>query len=179
MEEWRDIKGYEGKYQVSNLGRIKSINYKKRKGCEGILSPIYDSEGYCRVFLYKNNKSRKFTIHRLVAQTFIPNPNNLPQVNHKDENKANNYASNLEWCDCKYNQNYGTRNKRIGKTLGKKTLCVTTGEIFNSTIEASIKYGVDNRRISECCNKKRNSAGKLPTGEKLKWMYIEEELVYE
>ena len=175
MEEWRDIKGYEGLYKVSNLGRIKSLNYGGCKGREGILKPIIDNGGYCRIFLYKNNKKRKFIVHRLVAQAFIPNPNNLPQVNHKDENKANNCVNNLEWCDCKYNQNYGTRNKRIGKTLGKKTLCVTTSEIFNSTTEASIKYGVDNRRISECCNKKRNSAGTLPTGEKLKWMYIEED----
>ena len=175
MEEWRDIEGYEGLYQVSNLGRIKSVNYRGHKGYEGILRLRPDGKGYGMVALYKNNKVRHFKVHRLVAQTFIPKPNNYPQVNHKDENKANNCVSNLEWCTNEYNHNYGTRNKRVGKSLSKKTLCITTGEIFNSTKEASKKYGVHNGSLVECCNNKRNSAGTLPTGEKLKWMYIEED----
>ena len=175
MEEWRDIKGYEGLYQVSNLGRVKSFNYKGHKGYEGILKPKLDSRGYDMVGLYRNNKRSFFNIHRLVAQAFIPNPNNLPQVNHKDENKVNNCVSNLEWCTNEYNQNYGTRNKRIGKSLGKKTLCITTDEVFNSAAEGGRKYGVHRQSIIDCCNNKRISAGKLPTGEKLKWMYIEED----
>ena len=175
MEEWRDIKGYEGKYQVSNLGRVKSLPKKGNGKKEVILKPRPDGKGYGMVALYKHRKVNHFKIHRIVAEAFIPNPNNYPQVNHKDENKTNNRVENLEWCSNEYNHNYGTRNKRVGKALSKKTLCITTGEVFNSMREACDKYEINSGRISECCNNKRDSAGTLPTGEKLKWMYIEED----
>lgn len=112
-EVWKDVKGYDGLYQVSNLGRIKSV----RKNM--ILSPFINTRGrYQARFKVKGKIARPF-IHRLVAEAFIPNPNNLPEINHKDENKLNNNVSNLEWCTTKYNSNYGTRNKRIGESNRK------------------------------------------------------------
>ena len=96
QEIWKDVKGFEGKYKVSNLGNIYSI--KK----DIIISPTYNHKGYLRVSLY-NKKQYILTIHRLVAKAFIPNPKNLPQVNHKDGNKTNNCVENLEWCDNSYN----------------------------------------------------------------------------
>lgn len=142
MEIWKDIEGYEGLYQVSNKGRVKSLNYK-RTGKEGILSSSPTSSGYLIVNLCKNKKQKPFYIHRLVAKAFLPNPNNLPQVNHKDENKENNTVYNLEWCTAKYNNNYGTHNERSsisrkGKKhkkpkLKKQILCIETGEIFDTS----------------------------------------------
>lgn len=116
MEEWRDIPGYEGIYQVSNLGRVRSLDRKVHHWKGGfslikgrILTPNkQNTKGYYRVKL--DNKYR--AVHRLVAMAFIPNPDNLPQVNHKDENKLNNNVNNLEWCDNKYNTNYGTSIQR-------------------------------------------------------------------
>lgn len=102
MEIWKDIKDYEGLYWVSNLGRVKS----KRK----ILKPINGE--YLKVGLSKNGKQKTFTIHRLVAQEFVNNPKNKPQVNHKDENKHNNNSNNLEWVTFQENMNYGTKQDR-------------------------------------------------------------------
>lgn len=116
MEEiWKDIKGYEGKYQVSNYGSVKTLNYR-RTGTARLLIPKND-KGYLAVGLYKNGKRKMFLIHRLVAEAFIPNPENLPQVNHIDEDKTNNYVENLEWCTQSYNNNYGTRLKRVSESL--------------------------------------------------------------
>ena len=122
-EIWKDIKGYEGLYQVSNFGRVKSLTkyHKTKKGYfskERILKLIRNERGYLLVGLCKNWKKQKVFVHRLVAETFIPNPNNLPQVNHINEfEKDNNSIDNLEWCTCKYNCNYGTRNKRIKEKI--------------------------------------------------------------
>lgn len=103
-----------GLYQVSNLGRVKSLsNSKTRK--EKILTPIYHAR-YYQITLSKNNIRIQYRVHRLVAEAFIPNPDNLPLINHKDENPLNNKVENLEWCDAKYNNNYGTGNKRRSKT---------------------------------------------------------------
>jgi hypothetical protein len=124
-EEWRDIKGYEGLYQVSNLGRIKSLpKYHKTKkrylSKEKILKQIHNDRGYLMVCLSKNWKKRKFFVHRLVAEAFLENPNNYTQINHiKEMEKDNNNITNLEWCSCKYNCNYGTRNERIKEKIKK------------------------------------------------------------
>ena len=169
-EEWRDIKGYEGLYQVSNLGRVRSLNCRGHKGCIGILTPRLDGKGYEMVALYKEGKARNTKVHRLVAQAFIPNPNNHPQVNHKDEDKTNNNVDNLEWCTNEYNHNYGTRNERVAKSLSKKVICITTGEIFNSMREACRKYDINTGRMTECCQGKRKTAGGY------KWEYFKEEI---
>ena len=113
---WRDIPGYEGKYQVSNTGQVRSLNYN-HTGKTKILKQGTTIHGYKQVILYKDGKHKRYSVHRLVAQAFIPNPNNLPQVNHKDENKTNNVAWNLEWMSHKDNCNYGTRNKRRSEAM--------------------------------------------------------------
>lgn len=118
-EIWRDIEGYEGLYQVSNLGRVKSLERIDEMGrlrLGRILSPVIDRYGYLRVNLYKEGKRKTFQVHRLVGQAFIPNPEGLPQINHKDEDPSNDRADNLEWCSRSYNINYGTRNERQVQT---------------------------------------------------------------
>ena len=104
-EIWKDIEGYEGHYRISNFGRVYSIK-------SGILLKQKNKRGYLEVGLCKNGKHRYMQTHRLVALNFIPNPENLPHVNHKDENKQNNCVSNLEWCTVEYNINYGSRTER-------------------------------------------------------------------
>lgn len=129
MEEiWKDIPGYEGRYQASTLGRIRSLDHyskeiisrqgkKYRALCRGrMLKPTLGMDEYLDITLSDSEGAPKtFRVHRLVAATFIPNPDNLPFVNHKDECKTNNNADNLEWCTHDYNMNYGTRNARISK----------------------------------------------------------------
>ena len=107
-EIWLTIK-HNDNYEVSNLGNVRS----KKRNIN--LKPFTTSNNYLKVKLSKNNKQIDYFVHRLVAQAFIPNPNNLPQVNHKDENKENNRVDNLEWCTHEYNQNYGTKNERLSK----------------------------------------------------------------
>lgn len=115
LEIWKPIKGYEN-YMVSSLGNVKSLNYNRTEK-EQILKPGKDKTGYLFVWLCKEGIRKKCLVHRLVAETFIDNPNNLPCVNHKDENKQNNCLSNLEFCSYKYNSNYGTRNERTSKSM--------------------------------------------------------------
>ena len=118
-EIWRPIEGYEGLYEVSSYGRVKSLKrpYENNGGIqwtkERILSPGKDKDGYLQVNLHCNGKQHQRKIHRLVAQAFLPNPDNLPQVNHRDEDKLNNRVENLEWCTAKYNSNYGSRKDRV------------------------------------------------------------------
>lgn len=121
MEEvWKDIPGYEGLYQVSNTGEVKSLNYRG-SGETKLLKQSTNKKGYKRVVLCKNRKKKNHSVHRLVAITFIPNPDNLPIVNHIDECKSNNMVSNLEWCTLVYNNAYGTRNERISENKKGKT----------------------------------------------------------
>lgn len=125
-EIWRPIEGYEGLYEVSNTGRVRSVDryiktcyeaYKLQKG--KILNPGKNTNGYLQVVLHCNGKCKTINVHKLVAQAFLPNPDNLPMINHKDEDKTNNNVTNLERCDAKYNINYGTRNIRRRDTLIK------------------------------------------------------------
>lgn len=116
-EVWKPVVGYESRYLVSNMGRVFSLIKDK------MLKQIETPYGYLVVNLYDGNKMKQIRVHRLVAMAFIPNPDSLPQVNHIDEDKHNNYIDNLEWCNAKYNANYGTRNERLAKTLSEnKTL---------------------------------------------------------
>ena len=123
IEEWRPVVGYEGLYEVSNTGRVRSLdmyvksrygNYRLHKG--KVLSPAKDKNGYLKVNLCYNGKDKIIRVHRLVTEAFIPNPDNLPEVNHKDEDKTNNRVENLEWCDRSYNINYGTRKDKVRDT---------------------------------------------------------------
>ena len=114
-EIWRPIEGYEGLYEVSNTGRVRSVDRYVEYSNGGIhlhkgkvLSPAKDKNGYLKVVLNCNGKCKTINVHGLAAQAFIPNPDNLPMVNHKDEDKTNNNVTNLEWCDVKYNLSYGT-----------------------------------------------------------------------
>ncbi|EKQ56339.1 MULTISPECIES: NUMOD4 domain-containing protein [unclassified Clostridium] len=118
MEKWKDIPGYSGYYQVSNLGRVKSCKRiiidslgRKHTYRERILKPTPDEEGYLGVTLSINGKSSYSRVHRLVAEIFVQNANNFSQINHIDENRSNNKSNNLEWCNSKYNLNYGNRSK--------------------------------------------------------------------
>ena len=167
MEEiYRDIKDYEGLYQVSNFGNVMSLNYRKTGRAE-LLKTYKNKKGYLLICLSKNKKQKTFQIHRLVAEAFIPNLENLPQVNHKDEDKTNNSVDNLEWCTNEYNHKYGTRNERIAKTLtnGKQSKPVLqfskTGEFikeWESSMEIQRQLGYCNSFIGKCCKGKYESA---------------------
>ena len=111
----KDVVGYEGLYGITSCGKVYS--YKRKR----FLEPYY-SKGYMRVCLCKDNERKMYYVHRLVAEAYIPNPENLPEINHKDENKTNNCLQNLEWCDHKYNINYGTRNEKISNSNKKPIL---------------------------------------------------------
>jgi hypothetical protein len=113
MEVWKDIKDYENLYQVSNLGRLRSNCNRKRGTLEWkLISVAISQRGYLHATLHKDGIRKNVEIHRLVAQAFIPNPDNLPQVNHKSENKQDNRVENLEWCTASYNSSYGTITER-------------------------------------------------------------------
>lgn len=111
---WKDIEGYEGLYQVSNTGKVRSLNYR-RTGKTKVIKQSTDKLGYKSVFLCKDGKNKGYLVHRLVALAFIPNPNNYPVINHKDENPSNNYYKNLEWCTQEYNCNYGNCRKKMSE----------------------------------------------------------------
>lgn len=156
-EKWKDIKGYEGLYQVSNLGRIKSL----RGNSERILKPGANNKGYLYVRLYKNSKSKWFTLHRLVAEAFIPNPENKSQVNHIDEDKTNNVVSNLEWMTPKDNANHGTRTSRmiISKSIPIAAIKDETRLEFKSQKHCATELGLSAGCISECLSGKRKTHG--------------------
>lgn len=120
QEEWRPVVGYEKDYEVSNKGRVRSIKpatVRKTRGPDGMLSVIKRKTGYCVVTLCKDGKARMWFVHRLVAFAFLPNPEELPMVNHKDVNPSNNCVENLEWCDALYNNNYRDANKKRSGSL--------------------------------------------------------------
>lgn len=175
MEEeiWKDIPGYEGRYQASNLGRIRSLLDYHGRAQFLVLSQQLNTNGYYFVLLYKNNSRRFVAVHRLVCAAFHKNPNNYPCVNHRDENRYNNRADNLEWCTQKYNSNYGTRNKRISEKANKKPVIQIS---YNGTIisyyqtisNAAKASGSTKGTIWGCCNGRyKESAGYL-------WFYADD-----
>ena len=178
-EIWRNVVNYEGLYMVSNLGYVKSLgngnarnpNWQK----ERILKSGKDKDGYLLVALFKDGKRKTLRVHRLVAQAFIPNPDNLSQVNHINEIKKDNRVENLEWCDAKYNANYGTHNKRVSESqtnypkFSKQVLCVETGVIYPSVMQVKRELGFSNTNISEVCLGKR----KRKTAYGFHWRYID------
>ena len=149
-EIWRNISGCQD-YQVSNMGRVKSLKFAK----ERILKPIKNRNGYLQVVLYKGKKIKTMYIHRLVCSAFVQNDSLFnTEINHIDENKENNCASNLEWCEHIHNINFGTRNERAGKSKSKPVICIETGKIYPSTREIQRQLGFSQGHICDCCNKK-------------------------
>ena len=154
MEEvWKDVKGFDGIYQVSNLGNIRSVKLMKPR-------PIWN--GYMQISFYKDGIEYHRLVHRVVAEAFLENSENLPQVNHKDENKKNNRADNLEWCTRNYNKNYGTGNKRSAEKRSKRVLQFTLDweliEEHPSLISIERNLGYDHSTIAKCCNRKKAQA---------------------
>lgn len=159
VEVWKPIKDYENLYQVSNCGRVKSLgNGKSNNSKEKILKPKKDTRGYLHLNLCKDGKLKTFRVHRLVAEHFIPNPLNLPQVNHKDENKENNCVENLEWCDAKYNNNYGTRTEKCSKKVFQFTKSGKFIREWESATVVQRELGYFQTYISSCCNGRYKSA---------------------
>ena len=165
QEIWKDIKGYEGYYQISSFGRVRSLDRFDgfKNNIKGKLIKCFLSKtGYVRVSLSKNQKYKKFQVHRLVAQAFIENKNNFSQVNHIDEKRDNNNVNNLEWCSAKYNSNYGNRPKRISKIKSKPVISISGSGLmryFKSARKASEVLGVEFKNISAVANGKRNHTG--------------------
>lgn len=168
-EEWRAVPGYEGLYEVSNMGRVRSLD-RWVKGHKGtpyfkpgrLLSIVIDHKGYCVVNLRTRNRQY---VHRLVAVTFLSNPNDLPMVNHKDENRANNKVDNLEWCDNRYNLNYGSvKDKMRRHCLTRKPVLQIDKEgnvvnEFESLSDAAKCVGVPYQNIAFCCKYSSRTAG--------------------
>lgn len=163
-EEWKDIKGYEGVYQASNLGNIRSLNRYDESGHlrnGKVLKQCTSSIEYLGVNLMKNKIRKSMLVHRIVAETFIPNPNNYKAVNHKDEDKTNNNIDNLEWCTYKYNSNYGTAIERSRKSVRIPVYQYTLEKVlvkrWISLSECRNKKGYSTTIIGYCCKGKRKS----------------------
>lgn len=178
-EIWKAVEGYEDYYEVSSYGNVRSLDRivvysdgRKRLHKGSMLKPDKNEDGYLRIRISKSDKVKAVLIHRLIAQAFIPNPSNLPEVNHKDENKTNNCVDNLEWCTRLYNINYGTRNEKVAVKLSKPVFQIDkiTNEViteYPSAAEAVRQLNIGNGSISRCCN------GKQKTYKGYKWKFKE------
>lgn len=149
----KDIKGYEGLYAITSCGKVWSYRAQR------FLKPSDNGIGYLKVSLKKEGKVEYRFVHRLVAEAYIPNPENKPQVNHKDENKEHNYVNNLEWISHKDNCNHGTRNKRIAEKISTPIYCEELDKVFPSAHEAGRQLGISNSHISDCCRGNRKTCG--------------------
>lgn len=159
-EIWKPIEGYEGKYMISNFGRVKSLKNSCGNYREKILKPLKSKKVYLQVNLSLNGKVQMFKIHRLVAEAFLPNPDDLEQVNHKDENKLNNCVENLEWCDNRYNVRY-TQAKKVGCYKNNKLI-----KIYNAISDTELD-GFKKSAVCQCCK------GKLKNYKGYQWIYID------
>ena len=185
VEEWKDIPGYEGLYQASTFGQIRSLDRRvSNRSVKGVILKQHSYKtGYNATCLCKNGSVKTVLVHRIIAKTFIDNPNNLPTVNHKDEVKTNNSVDNLEWCTSKENTNYGTCISRRANThrgkkhkpfrrrdLCKRVVCMTKNDEivaeYESISQAQIESGIKFQNISSVCLGKAKSAGGY------KWKYI-------
>ena len=149
-------------YWVDPKGKIWSEKSNK------YLKPCYNKWGYAYVDLCNNGHKSRVFIHQIVAKMFIPNPNNLPQVNHKDEDKTNNHVDNLEWCTASYNNGYGSLPYKTAKRCGKPVLCVETGVSYISAGEAARRTGCCSKSILSVCN------GKFHTTHGYHWKFVKE-----
>lgn len=175
MEVWKDVVGFEGLYRVSNTGLVKTvprIDSLGRNVREIVLKTRHNNRGYVQVHLYKDGKGYMQLLHRVVATAFLPNPTNLPQINHKDEDKDNNALSNLEWCTNLYNRRYGTGYqrscekhdyKKIGMRNAKSVRQLSlSGDLiaeYASSMLASKATGISPQQIRNCCNGYCKTAG--------------------
>lgn len=165
-EIWKSILGYEGIYEISNYGNVRRISYDHYQNQKEFSIPFYkkpakDKDGYLRYSLAKNNKDKSYFAHRLVAQAFIPNPNNYPIINHIDCNPQNNYYKNLEWCNHKYNTEYALRLKRLiprkasthyaSKYVYQYDKDGNFLNVFNGSCDAARKLNILSGHIRECC----------------------------
>lgn len=161
---WKDIVGYEGLYKVSNKGGVYSIRRKRE------MSPTISNNGYKRVKLYTRGKYKTISIHRLVAKTFLENPENYPVVNHIDENKFNNNVENLEWCTQKQNVNHGTGKQRRAEAVKMQVEQYTLDNQYIATYKSAVdlqkEYGFHQSAISRVCRGERKSAYKYI------WRYV-------
>lgn len=179
IEEWKPIEGYEGLYEVSDWGNVRSLdrvveyaNGRKHFHKGKIVNLSITTDGYYRCHLSKNGKVKIYSVHRLVAEAFIPNPDNLPEINHKDENPQNNKSINLEWCDRKYNNTYNDRHlkcahkikkanqERSGKIIHQYTLDGELVATYPSTWEASKQTNFTKQGIMICCHGGQMRKGK-------------------
>lgn len=161
-EIWKDIPGYESFYQVSNLGNVKALarTVVHKTGrtyhfSEKLRKPYMDNLGYEHIALFKNGYEKRFYVHRLVAMAFLSNPNNLPCVNHMDQNPSNNNVENLEWCTAKYNINYKDCIEKRSKAKSKPVLQYTKENVllreWESAKAASLSLKIHDGDIAKCC----------------------------
>lgn len=185
MEEWRDVKGYEGYYQVNHFGAIRRLH---KHTANRRLKAVLDKYGYLYVCLSMDGISKKHKVHRIVAEAFLENKENLPQINHKDENKQNNHYTNLEWCDCEYNNRYGTKGERISKAKTGKPATWMIGKTGRLCPNSKVVYQYDKDmnfiREWECANQverelgfassniNANARGKMKTAYGFIWKYV-------
>ena len=189
-EEWKDIVieqngvlyDFTGRYQVSNYGRVRSLQYYRNVGYIHVMGLTVKKTKYVQISLRQDGEITTFSVHRLVANAFIPKVEGKEHINHIDENPLNNHVSNLEWCTPEENVNHGTRNERASKKLkevaknrsfnvSKPVICIETGEEFESTNDAARKTGLDQGNISKCCRGKQKTCGKCH------WKFKEDYLI--
>lgn len=159
MEIWKDVSGYEGLYQVSSYGRVKSLGRRKGGGLSDRYLANGEKDGYISVSLSKEGKVKCWRVHRLVYETFCGEIPTGMVINHKDENPANNRIDNLEICTQKENANYGKRNYKLSCKNGKIVECIETGERFRSASYAAERLGLSQGHISSCCRGERHTTG--------------------